>query len=184
MRKPQILVALAAGLALFSLALAGCGAANSGTGGYNYGPPAANTTAPTSSVAVVKTATATVNGQSVTILTNGSGDTLYYYKPDSATSSACTGGCASAWPPLLSPAGAPTSSANLPGKLGVLSDANGMQVTYNGHPLYTFANDTSAGMVTGNGVENFLVATVNLPVLSGSGGNAGPTPTCSGYYCH
>jgi predicted lipoprotein with Yx(FWY)xxD motif len=120
----------------------------------------------TSNVAVVKTATATVNGQSVNILTNGSGDTLYYFKSDTASSSACTGGCASTWPPVLSPGGTPTSSANLPGKLAVISDANGMQVTYNGHPLYTFASDTSAGMVTGNGVNNFFVATVNLPVLS------------------
>jgi predicted lipoprotein with Yx(FWY)xxD motif len=126
---------------------------------------AAATASSTSNVAVVKTATATVNGQSVTILTNGNGDTLYYYKPDTATSSACTGSCASAWPPLLSPGGTPTSSSNLPGKLSVISDANGTQVTYNGHPLYTFASDTSAGMVSGNGVNNFSVATVNLPVL-------------------
>ena len=188
MRKPHILATLAAGLALFGIVLAGCGATSSGgTGGYNYGPPAAtSTTAPntgTSNVAVVKTATATVNGQSVAILTNGSGDTLYYFTPDTATSSACTGGCASSWPPLLSSGGAPTSTANLPGKLGVITDANGMQVTYNGHPLYTFANDTSAGMVTGNGVNNFFVATVNLSALSGAGGgNSNPTPTSAPGY--
>ena len=186
MRKPHILATLVAGMALFGLVLAGCGATSAGSGGINYGPPAAtSTSAPAGSTAngaMVKTATATVNGQSVTILTNSNGDTLYYYKPDTATGSNCTGGCASAWPPLLAPSGAPTSSANLPGKLGVISDGNGMQVTYNGHPLYTFASDTSAGMVTGNGVNNFFVATANLPVLAASSGsNSNPTPTVAGY---
>jgi hypothetical protein len=56
----------------------------------------------------------------------------------------------------------------------VISDANGMQVTYNGHPLYTFASDTSAGMTSGEGVNNFHVATTTLAVLSGG---SGPTPT-------
>jgi predicted lipoprotein with Yx(FWY)xxD motif len=158
-------VLFAVGLAVMVTVLAGCGATTS------------------SSVASVGTATATVNGKSVTILTNSSGMTLYYYQPDTASSSACTGGCASAWPPLLSPGGAPTNTGSLPGKLGVISDANGMQVTYNGHPLYTFASDTSAGMVSGEGVNNFFVATTDLATLggSGSGSGASPTPTKGGY---
>jgi preprotein translocase SecF subunit len=57
----------------------------------------------------------------------------------------------------------------------VISDANGKQVTYNGHPLYTFASDTSAGKTSGEGVNNFHVAATTLSVLNG--GNAGPTPT-------
>jgi predicted lipoprotein with Yx(FWY)xxD motif len=142
-------------------------------------PVLAGCGATSSSVASVKTATATVSGKSETILTNSSGMTLYYYQPDTATTSACTGGCASAWPPLLSPGGAPTSTGNLPGTLGVISDANGMQVTYNGHPLYTFATDTSAGMVSGEGVSSFFVATPDLAPIGGSssGSGASPTPT-------
>ncbi len=86
---------------------------------------------------------------------------------------------------MLSPAGAPTSTANLPGKLGVINDANGMQVTYNGHPLYTFANDSTPGMVTGDNVNNFFVATTTLSTIGGSGSggtSASPSPTTgSGY---
>jgi predicted lipoprotein with Yx(FWY)xxD motif len=91
------------------------------------------------------------------------------------------------WPPLLSPGGAPTSTASLPGTLAVISDANGMQVTYNGHPLYTFASDTSAGSTSGEGVNNFHVATTTLASIgSSSGGNGSATPTkkpCYGYGC-
>src|SRR5437016_12296696 len=57
-------------------------------------------TTPSSSGAIIKTTSATVNGQSVTILTNAQGMTLYYLKPDTATTSTCTGACASNWPPL------------------------------------------------------------------------------------
>ena len=179
MQKSRTVAMLATGLGLLGLFLAGCGATGGG-GLYGGGGSSNPTTAPSASAAVVKTATASVNGQSETILTDSKGDTLYYYKSDTATSSACTGSCLSNWPPLLSAGGAPTSPSSLPGKLAVLSDANGMQVTYNGHPLYTFTGDTAPGMVSGEGVENFLVATTNLAVLSGSGGG-GPTPTSGGY---
>jgi preprotein translocase SecF subunit len=131
-------------------------------------PPAGSTTSTPTAATSVGTATATINGQSVTILTNSAGKTLYYYIPDTATTSACTGSCASAWPPLLSAGGAPTTNSNLPGTLGVISDANGRQVTYNGHPLYTFASDTSAGSTSGEGVNNFHVATTTLASIGGS----------------
>ena len=118
-----------------------------------------------SSGALIKTATVTVQGQSVTVLTNASsGKTLYYFTPDTATTSACTGGCASAWPPLLATgSGTPTSSTSLPGKLTVVKTANGNQVEYNGHLLYTFSGDSGPAQSNGEGVGNkWFVVTADL----------------------
>ena len=126
-------------------------------------PTIAPTTAPTA--ALIKTATATVSGASKTILTNAQGLTLYYRTSDSPPSTVCSGGCASAWPPLLAPSsGTPTSATSLPGKLTVVVDANGNQVEYNGHPLYTFSSDSAAGQTNGEGVGG--VWHVATPTLS------------------
>jgi predicted lipoprotein with Yx(FWY)xxD motif len=144
-------------------------ATSSGSGsGGKYGNPSPTTgsnatpTATTgSSGALIHTATATVKGTSETILTNAQGRTLYYRTSDTATS-VCSGGCASFWPPLLATGSStPTSSASLPGKLSVVTDANGSQVAYNGHPLYTFSGDTAAGQTNGEGVMGiwFVVPT-------------------------
>jgi predicted lipoprotein with Yx(FWY)xxD motif len=144
--------------------------------------PTATPTTASSSGAVVQTASATIAGKSVMILTNSQGLTLYYRTSDTATS-VCTGGCAQAWPPLLSSgSGTPTSSSTLPGTLAVLNDANGAQVTYQGHPLYTFASDTKPGQTTGQGIAGiWFVATTSLAAKGSSGGAATPTPTSSGY---
>jgi predicted lipoprotein with Yx(FWY)xxD motif len=177
-------------LAVALLAVA-CGTANSPT--YSSSTP---TTAPTTasaptatpspatssgSGAVVQTASATVASKTVTILTDTKGLTLYYRTSDTATS-VCSGGCATAWPPLLfSGSGTPSSATTLPGTLATLSDTNGTQVTYQGHPLYTFASDTAPGQITGQGVGGvWFVATTTL-ASTGSGGGAAPTPTSSGY---
>ena len=101
--------------------------------------------------AVVQTATATVSGSSTTILTKAAGMTLYYRTSDTPTS-VCSGGCAAVWPPLLLPSGTPSSSGSLPGTLAILADANGNQVTYNGHPLYNYSKDSAAGDTKGEGV--------------------------------
>jgi len=53
---------------------------------------------------------------------------------------------------VVSGSGAPTSATSLPGKLTVVADANGNQVEYNGHPLYTYSGDTGPGQTTGEGV--------------------------------
>src|SRR5712692_3313162 len=106
-----------------------------------------------SSGSLLKTATATVNGMSESILTNAHGMTLYYRTSDVPPSTVCSGGCAGAWPPLVvSGSGAPTSATSLSGKLTVVADANGNQVEYNGHPLYTYSADTGPGQTTGEGV--------------------------------
>jgi len=94
-----------------------------------------------------------VSGTSETILTNAQGLTLYYRTSDVPPSTVCSGGCAGAWPPLVvSGSGAPTSATSLSGKLTVVADANGNQVEYNGHPLYTYSADTGPGQTTGEGV--------------------------------
>jgi predicted lipoprotein with Yx(FWY)xxD motif len=104
------------------------------------------------------------------VLTGPNGMTLYTHAGDSATSSTCTGGCATAWPPLAT-TGQPTAGAGVTGQLGTLTRADGtIQVTYAGLPLYYWQGDAKAGDVTGNGVDGFSVA-----MASG----AGPAPNAS-----
>src|SRR5438105_4686703 len=114
--------------------------------------------------AIIKTATAMVSGKSETVLTNAQGKTLYYFTPDTTTTSACTGSCAQNWPPLLSTgSGTPTSATTLSGKLSAQKTANGNQVEYNGHLLYTFAADSAPGQTNGEGVlGKWCLATPDL----------------------
>jgi len=138
---------------------------NGGYGGGKYGNGGGGTT-PTASSSknLIQTATVTVNGKSETVLTNGQGLTLYYRTSDSPPSTVCSGGCASAWPPLLfTGSGTPTSASTLPGKLSVQATANGNQVEYNGHPLYTYSGDTGPGQANGEGLANvWFVVTPDL----------------------
>ncbi len=156
-------------LLLVALIAAACGSNGSTSSGSS------------SSAAVIKTAPATVNGQSVTILTNVQGMTLYYFKPDTATTSACTGSCAGFWPPLIfSSSGSPGSAAALPGTLSVVTDANGQQVAYNGHMLYTYSGDKAPGQTNGEGIKgDWFVATTTLPAEGGP--QATPTRNPYGY---
>jgi len=119
--------------------------------------PAAQVAAsPTPSTpAVVAVVVKTVAGQQEPVLVNVSAQTLYYLTADTSTTVACSGQCATFWPPLLLPAGDPTSGLTLPGKLSVLADANGRQVLYNGHPLYAFVKDKASGDANGEGVNAF-----------------------------
>ena len=149
--------------------------ASSGAPCGTYSVCSTPTASTSGSSASIKTATVTLNGTSTTILTNAQGLTLYYRTTDTA-SSVCSGSCASAWPPLLSTS-VPASSTSLPGKLTVQPTANGSQVEYNGHPLYTYSHDSAAGQMNGECVGSiWLVATVDL-----APGNANQNP-CSGGY--
>ena len=167
----------------FFLLLAACGSSSgSGTSGTTPTATSAQNTTPTSSgngrygngsttptasssSNLIKTSTATVNGKSESILTNAQGMTLYYRTSDMPPTTVCSGGCAGAWPPLVATgSSAPTSATSLPGKLSIVADANGNQVAYNGHPLYTFSGDTGAGQTTGEGVGGIWhVATPSIP---------------------
>jgi len=134
--------------------IAACGSSTT-TSSPSGGTTATATTAPTSSSSstVIQTATATVKGQSETILTDAQGKTLYYFVPDTATKAACTAHCAQVWPPLLfSGSGTPTSATTLPGTLSIVTDANGNQVEYSGYPLYTYSGDSAPGQTKGEGL--------------------------------
>ena len=88
---------------------------------------------------------------SVTVLTNSKGLTLYWFAPDTSTSSKCTGSCAVYWPPVY---GKPSAGAGVTGKLGTITRPDGTtQATYNGRPLYTYVSDTAPGQATGNNLD-------------------------------
>jgi len=108
------------------------------------------------------------------ILTTKSGMTLYYDTADTPTKIACTGSCAQAWPPLLyTGSGAPTGGAGVTGLGTITRPGGGLQVTYKGKPLYTFASD-SPGQTTGQGVGGFQVV-----IVGGSSGGGTTTTTSS-----
>jgi len=158
------------GLALatvIALILTACGGGTTATTTTTAAPTDTPTTAP-AAPAVVKTGTATTKSGSQTVLTNAQGLTLYYFDTDTATTSACTAACAQAWPPLLfTGSGQPTAEGSLTGPLTVVTTANGMQVAYNSHLLYTFQKDTAAGTATGDGLKGvWHVATPGTTALS------------------
>jgi predicted lipoprotein with Yx(FWY)xxD motif len=126
--------------------------------------PAPTATQSTSSAAVIHTASINVKGTTETVLTDSKGNTLYYFTPDTAAKVACTGDCASTWPPeTFSGTGTPTSDPTLPGTLSTQSNANGNQILYNNHYLYTFSGDTAPGQANGQGIGNkWFVATPGL----------------------
>jgi predicted lipoprotein with Yx(FWY)xxD motif len=116
-------------------------------------------TAATSHPKTVTGAAATIGVASTglgQILVNSQGVTLYLFKADQGAKSACTGACAGAWPPLLVK-GRPTVGTGANASLvGTTTRSEGTtQVTYNGHPLYLFAQDQKAGETKGQGVSAF-----------------------------
>lgn len=162
-------------LALISLALAACGGSSSKR---------------TTGAAAAGTPSGTVNVASTglgKILVDSSGLTLYLFEADKGTTSACSGACAAAWPPLVT-SGRPTAGGGIDAALlGTTKRSDGtMQLTYNGHPVYRFASDTKPGDTTGQGVNGFgalwyVLSPAGDPITNqqassgaGSGGSASP----------
>jgi predicted lipoprotein with Yx(FWY)xxD motif len=130
-----------------------------------------NSTGPSTTMASTTTAASTTIAAAYTIelenssslgtyLANASGFTLYTYSGDTPNSgtSACTGSCASSWPPFY------TATLVLPPGLNASSfktimNGESKQLTYNGMPLYLFVGDSAAGQTNGNNLGGFKVAT-------------------------
>ena len=173
MQRPKIIIA---SVAVAAIAAVGGTTAALASGSSSSAAPASSS-APASSAATVGTAQASVNGKTETILVDGHGMPLYYYQPDTATQSAVTGQLAVLWPPLTS--AAPTATG-LSGKVTAVMDGHGSQVAYNGHLLYTFVTD-SPDHVTGQGVQNFFVATPGMATLAGTSAPTASAPANGGY---
>jgi predicted lipoprotein with Yx(FWY)xxD motif len=122
--------------------------------------PAGAATAMPSAAATPSTAGASIGTADLAQgagLVDGSGRALYLFEADDGTTSTCTGGCAQIWPPALTTGPAPVVSGDAQTQLlgSTVRADGGHQVTYNGHPLYTYVQDKKPGDVTGNDISSF-----------------------------
>ena len=146
MRRPFLALAPVVAIALIA---AGCGGGGS-----------KSTSTPTTSAK----ATSTPRGTTIearktglgTILVDSSGRSLYLFEKDKGDKSSCSSACASAWPPVTTTAKPTTATGVSAAMLGTTKRADGTaEVTYNGHPLYTYAGDAAPGDTTGEGLNQF-----------------------------
>ena len=172
--RPITLLAATAAVPLAALAVAGCGGGSDGNSAAITPAKTASGRAPTVGLAN--------QGKLGKVLVDGSGNTLYLFEKDTAGKSACTGACATDWPPLRT-AGKPVAGEGADAAaISTITRSDGKpQVTYNGHPLYRYSGDSLAGDSAGQGVsacgaEWYVLAKSGNAVeteKSGSGGGYG-----------
>ena len=143
--RPRGLFAAAVLVPLVALVVAGCGSNNDSS-------PTASANAASRSSATVSVANTGLGN----ILVDSQGRTLYLFEQDTGTKSTCSGACATAWPPLRV-SGKPTAGSGVKASsLGTTPRSDGKpQVTYNGHPLYGYQGDSSAGDTNGQNIDGF-----------------------------
>ncbi len=163
----------AAGLAALALVLSACASSGSSSAASGSTPAAG---ASSGTALDVKT----IGGQQV--VTNSQGFTVYWFAPDTSTTSKCTGSCATFWPPVKGPASA---MSGVTGTLGTITRPDGTtQATYDGHPLYTYVGDTAAGQAKGNGLNISGGLWYEMTVSGstpGAGTGASPSASKGGY---
>lgn len=191
MIKKTHALALLALMAVVGLVAAGCGSSsNSSTG--ESGSSSANETASSegsgnrygggssesetaSSEAGAESGAGVVslgNAQKLgMVLVDSNGMVLYDFHKDKGTTSSCYGACAEAWPPMLTEGEPSVGNGASSSKLGTTERKDGtIQVTYAGHPLYTFVEDKKPGEASGNDLSAFGG---QWYALKGSGEEAG-----------
>lgn len=142
-------------LAAAAFAAAACGtSAGTGASPASSAPgngPATATAPAQAAQSPGGTALGTAKAGGATVLTDARGYTLYWFAPDTASASRCSGSCATYWPPVKGPA---TAGKGVTGTLATITRADGTsQATWNGHPLYTYAGDHAPGQAAGNGLN-------------------------------
>ncbi len=143
--------------AVAALAIAGCGGGGSSSSSSSSGSEAgASGAEPAASTAAA--GGSTVNGAEIsglgTVLVDSEGMTVYEFTVDKGTTSECYEECEAAWPPLTA-TGKPTAGEGASASdLGTTKRKDGTeQVTYKGHPLYTFAEDKEPGEANGSELD-------------------------------
>lgn len=140
-----------AALAVIALVLTAGGGSKSATdpNGSAYGATPSATKAATSTVGSRHTKLGR-------ILVDARSRSLYVFEKDTGAMSSCDGACASVWPPLTTGANAKAATGVTAAKLATTKRSDGKtQVTYDGHPLYTYAGDHKPGDVQGQGLDQF-----------------------------
>lgn len=131
-------------VSLAALALAACSGGSSS---------ATDSTARTGQPATIEVAS---NASLGSILDDADGRTLYLFAKDSGTMSTCTAACASLWPPLRARGNPTVGDGVSAARVDTTPRSDGApQVTYNGHPLYTYAGDPNPGDTNGQGLTTF-----------------------------
>jgi predicted lipoprotein with Yx(FWY)xxD motif len=163
--KRTLAAASCAAATLLATLVTGCSGSSSSPSSSSSASTAAAgahraTAASAAAAATAKPARATVStraaGHLGVILVDGKGNTLYLFEADKKDKSTCTGRCAVAWPPLLTTGNARVGKGTDPKLLGTTRRAGGVeQVTYKGHPLYTYVGDTRPGQTNGQGLNQF-----------------------------
>ena len=121
------------------------------------------------------------------ILVDGRGHTLYLFAKDARGMSACNGACAGFWPPLLATGKSIAGPGVKPALLGTTRRSDGrLQITYNHHPLYTFAKDAHKGDTNGEGLDVFgahwyAVSSAGAGVASPSAASTGNSNSYGSY---
>jgi len=160
----------AAAVLMSALVLAACG---SGSGDSGVAAPKTTTGAP-ATIGPAKTSLGT-------ILVDSQARTVYLFKGDVGTRSACSGACAQAWPPLLAHGRPRIGSGAKASLIGTVRRSDGtVQVTYNGHPLYRFAQDHKPGDVAGQGLTAFGAQWFTLSAAGNQLTSSPPRPGGSG----
>jgi predicted lipoprotein with Yx(FWY)xxD motif len=124
----------------------------------------------------------TKTGSAGTYLTDGSGRSVYLWVKDPMGKSVCEGACAGAWPPVTTTGAVTAAGGAVASDLTTFTRSDGTkQVLYNGHPLYYFVGDKSAGATAGQGLDGFgakwwLVGTNGSGLTAASSGS-GSSPS-------
>jgi predicted lipoprotein with Yx(FWY)xxD motif len=155
-----------------SLTLAACGSSSNGSkSSSESATPATNAASSSESSATVKSASNAALG--ATVLVNGQGMTLYHLSGEQGGKWICTSSaCTQVWHPVTVSSGTPSGSV---GSLGTVKRPDGTeQVTYKGLPLYTFAQDQTAGEAKGQGIKD--VGTWTAVTVTAGGAPAATSP--------
>ena len=137
----------AAGLAAFALTVSACASSGSSSAVANTPAAGGNTSSAAAAAGGNIVTEKTIGSQQV--LVDSQGMVVYWFVPDTSSKSNCSGSCATYWPPVKGPL---MAGSGVTGTLATITRSDGStQATYDGHPLYTYIGDKSAGQNSGNG---------------------------------
>jgi predicted lipoprotein with Yx(FWY)xxD motif len=167
-----------AALALVASAAAGC-TSTAANGHQPARPSATSAPLPTPQVLPANAATLTMASSAYGhILETGTGKAVYYFTRDSNSASRCAGTCAARWRPLILTGRLHLAAGVSTALVGhIARPGGGLQLSYAGHPLYTYSGDTAPGQINGQAIHAFGGMWLVVPANGKPNVHLGPTST-------